>query len=146
MKITLTRKKIVLISFVVILLLIVIKVGHFFYQEDIRWHGRDFATREKMCFQFAVDYLNNIEKDPNFTEDKRKLLVKDLKKFGEDAKVSLRGARRDQIEAIKKSEKDKLVSEDESKKLQTEVQNLIDKYVKQIDDLVTAKEKDIMTV
>lgn len=75
MKITLTRKKIVLISFVVILLLIVIKVGHFFYQEDIRWHGRDFATREKMCFQFAVDYLNNIEKDPNFTEDKRKLAI-----------------------------------------------------------------------
>lgn len=83
---------------------------------------------------------------PALTEDKRKLLVKDLKKLGEDAKVSLRAARRDQIEVVKKSEKDKAISEDESKKLQADVQTLIDKYVKQFDDLVNAKEKDIMTV
>ena len=83
---------------------------------------------------------------PALTEDKRKLLVKDLKKMGEDAKVALRGARRDQIENVKKSEKDKIVSEDESKKLQADIQVLIDKFSKQIDDLVASKEKDIMTV
>lgn len=80
------------------------------------------------------------------TEEKRKILVKDLKKYGEDAKVALRASRRDQIEIIKKSEKDKIVSEDESKKLQVDVQTLIDKFSKQIDDLVLNKEKDIMTV
>ncbi len=83
---------------------------------------------------------------PALTEDKRKLLVKDLKKMGEDAKVALRGARRDQIENVKKAEKDKAISEDESKKLQADVQTLIDKFSKQIDDLVNSKEKDIMTV
>lgn len=83
---------------------------------------------------------------PALTEDKRKLLVKDLKKMGEEAKVALRNARRDQIENVKKSEKDKLISEDESKKLQTEIQNIIDKFSKQIDDLVASKEKDILTV
>ncbi|MDH4468332.1 MAG: ribosome recycling factor [Bacteriovoracaceae bacterium] len=80
------------------------------------------------------------------TEDKRKTLVKDVKKIGEDAKVSLRNLRRDQNEAVKKSEKDKKISEDESKKWQQEIQNLIDKYTKQIDDQVSAKEKEVMTI
>lgn len=83
---------------------------------------------------------------PALTEDKRKLLVKDLKKMGEDSKVAIRGARRDQIEEVKKAEKNKEVSEDESKKLQNEVQVLTDKFTKQIDDLVATKEKEIMTV
>lgn len=83
---------------------------------------------------------------PALTEDKRKILVKDLKKMGEDAKIALRGARRDQIESVKKSEKDKAISEDESKKLQADIQILIDKFSKQLDDMVSSKEKDIMTV
>ena len=80
------------------------------------------------------------------TEDKRKALVKDVKKIGEDAKVALRNLRRDQNESVKKSEKDKKISEDESKKWQQEIQNLIDKFTKQIDDQVTAKEKEVMTI
>ena len=88
------------------------------------------------------NFLNHFIKD----EYRKILLVKDLKKMGEDAKVALRGARRDQIENVKKSEKDKAISEDESKKLQADVQTLIDKFSKQIDDLVNSKEKDIMTV
>lgn len=83
---------------------------------------------------------------PALTEDKRKILVKDLKKYGEDAKVALRASRRDQVENVKKSEKNKEISEDESKKLQNDIQVLIDKFTKQIDDLVASKEKDIMTV
>lgn len=74
MKIKLEKKKITVIV-VIILLVVIARIGYFFYQEDIRWNGRDFATREKMCFQFAVDYLNNIEKGPNFTEDKRELAI-----------------------------------------------------------------------
>ena len=80
------------------------------------------------------------------TEDKRKILVKDVKKFGEDAKVALRNLRRDQNEVVKKAEKDKKVSEDESKKIQQEIQNIVDKHAKQIDDLVNGKEKEVMTI
>lgn len=80
------------------------------------------------------------------TEDKRKLLVKDVKKFGEDAKVALRNLRRDQNEVVKKSEKSKEISEDESKKWQQEIQNFVDKHTKQIDDQVSAKEKEVMTI
>lgn len=83
---------------------------------------------------------------PALTEDKRKLLVKDLKKMAEDSKVAIRSSRRDQIEEIKKAEKGKEVSEDESKKLQNDIQVLTDKFTKQIDDIVTTKEKEIMTV
>lgn len=69
------RKSIIFIGTAVILLAIIAKSGYFFYQENIRWHGRDFVTREKMCFQFAVDYLNNIRKDPNYTDEKEELAI-----------------------------------------------------------------------
>lgn len=83
---------------------------------------------------------------PALTEDKRKLLVKDVKKLGEDAKVAIRNVRRDQNDKVKKSEKDKVVSEDESKKLQEEVQKITDNFIKEVDKLVDAKEKEVMTV
>lgn len=83
---------------------------------------------------------------PALTEDKRKSLVKDVKKLGEDAKVAIRNARRDQNEKVKKAEKDKLVSEDESKKIQEEIQKVTDNYVKEVDKAVDGKEKEVMTV
>jgi len=83
---------------------------------------------------------------PALTEDKRKLLVKDVKKLGEDAKVAIRNVRRDQNDKVKKSEKDKVISEDESKKLQDEVQKITDNFIKEVDKLVEAKEKEVMTV
>jgi ribosome recycling factor len=83
---------------------------------------------------------------PALTEDKRKLLVKDVKKLGEDAKVAIRNARRDQNDKVKKAEKDKTVSEDESKKIQDEVQKVTDNYTKEVDKVVDAKEKEVMTV
>jgi ribosome recycling factor len=83
---------------------------------------------------------------PALTEDKRKLLVKDVKKFGEDTKVIVRNIRRDQNEKVKKAEKDKVVSEDESKKIQTEIQTWTDNFIKEIDKLVELKEKEVMTV
>lgn len=83
---------------------------------------------------------------PALTEEKRKDQVKEIKKFGEDAKVAIRNVRRDGNEEIKKAEKNKVISEDDSKKFQTEVQNVTDKYVKDIDKLIEAKEKEVLTV
>jgi ribosome recycling factor len=83
---------------------------------------------------------------PALTEDKRKDLVKTVKKYGEEAKIALRGHRRDQNEVIKKAEKDKEISEDDSKRHQTEVQKLTDQFVVKIDEIVTAKEQELMTI
>lgn len=83
---------------------------------------------------------------PALTEDKRKDIVKDVKKHGEDAKISIRNCRRDQNDVVKKAEKAKEISEDESKKFQDDIQKITDKFVKQVDDIVTAKEKEVLTV
>lgn len=83
---------------------------------------------------------------PALTEEKRKDIVKETKKIGEDVKVVIRNARRDQNDAVKKAEKDKLISEDESKKIQTEIQNITDKFTKEVDVIVTAKEKEVLSL
>jgi len=83
---------------------------------------------------------------PALTEERRKEQVKEIKKFGEEAKVAIRNARRDQNDAVKKSEKDKVISEDDSKKYQTEIQTITDKYVKEVDKVIEAKEKELLTV
>lgn len=83
---------------------------------------------------------------PALTEERRKEQVKDIKKLGEDAKISIRNARRDQNEVIKKAEKNKEISEDDSKKFQAEVQKVTDKFVTDVDVVVEAKEKEVLTV
>src|SRR5690606_11764290 len=83
---------------------------------------------------------------PALTEVRRKEQVIEIKKFGEEAKVAIRNARRDQNDAVKKSEKDKVISEDDSKKYQTEIQTITDKYVKEVDKVIEAKEKELLTV
>ncbi len=83
---------------------------------------------------------------PALTEDKRKLLVKDVKKMGEDSKVAIRNIRRDQNDKVKKAEKDKAISEDESKKIQDEIQKITDQYIKEVDKVIEAKEKELLTV
>ncbi|HLW56633.1 MAG TPA: ribosome recycling factor, partial [Bacteriovoracaceae bacterium] len=81
---------------------------------------------------------------PALTEDKRKLLVKDVKKMGEDSKVAIRNIRRDQNDKVKKAEKDKTISEDESKKIQDEIQKITDQYIKEVDKVIEAKEKELL--
>lgn len=81
---------------------------------------------------------------PELTEDRRKELAKDIKKKGEDNKVVVRNARRDGNDAFKKLKGE--VSEDETKQLEEQLQKLTDKYIKEIDALVEAKSKEIMTV
>jgi len=82
---------------------------------------------------------------PPLTEDRRKLLVKQAKQEAENAKISIRNARRDAIDLLKKSIKDG-VSEDVEKDAEAEMQKIHDRYIKKVDDLFVAKEKEIMTV
>ena len=82
---------------------------------------------------------------PEVTEERRKALVKDVKKKGEDAKVAVRNDRRDGNDFLKKLGKED-VSEDEIKELEDQLQKLTDKFGKDIDKLVEAKSKEIMTV
>ncbi|MCI9619774.1 MAG: ribosome recycling factor [Dorea sp.] len=82
---------------------------------------------------------------PELTEERRKELVKDVKKKGEAAKVAIRNIRRDGNDALKKL-KGSEVSEDEIKDMETELQKLTDKYVKDVDKAVDTKSKEVMTV
>lgn len=83
---------------------------------------------------------------PPLTEERRKELAKQVSKYGEDAKVAIRNIRRDANEQLKKLEKDKVISEDDLKDYMDEVQELTDKYIEKIDQVVEEKEKDIMTI
>lgn len=82
---------------------------------------------------------------PELTEERRKELVKDVKKKGEDGKVAIRNIRRDGNDSFKKLAKTE-VSEDEIKQLEEQLQKLTDKYIKDIDALIESKSKEIMTV
>ena len=83
---------------------------------------------------------------PELTEERRKELVKDIKKKGEDAKVAIRNIRRDGNDALKKLGKSSEVSEDEIKDLEDILQKVTDKYIKDVDKLIEDKSKEIMTV
>ncbi|MEI3300534.1 MAG: ribosome recycling factor [Eubacterium sp.] len=83
---------------------------------------------------------------PELTEDRRKELVKDVKKKGENAKVAVRNVRRDANDTIKKENKANEISEDEQKQLEDKIQKLTDKFVAKIDDAIEAKSAEVMTV
>jgi len=83
---------------------------------------------------------------PELTEDRRKELVKDIKKKAEAAKVAVRNIRRDANDAIKKAAKASEISEDEQKQIEDEIQKLTDKFVAEIDKATDAKTNEIMTV
>ena len=83
---------------------------------------------------------------PPLNEERRKELVKLVKKFAEDGKIAVRNVRRDCIEHLKKAEKDEHFSEDERKRAEQEAQKLTDKMIADIDSLIAQKEKEIMEV
>lgn len=83
---------------------------------------------------------------PELTEDRRKDLVKDIKKKAEAAKVAVRNVRRDANDAIKKAAKGNEISEDEQKQIEDEIQKMTDKFVTEIDKATDAKTTEIMTV
>ena len=83
---------------------------------------------------------------PELTEERRKELVKDVKKKGESAKVAVRNIRRDALDALKKKGKEDGISEDEVKSYEDDVQKLTDKFVEKIDVAIEDKSKEILTV
>jgi len=83
---------------------------------------------------------------PVMSEERRKELTKLVRNEGESAKIAVRNLRRDANEAVKKAVKDKLASEDDQKRTEAEVQKVTDRHIAEIDQLVAAKEQDIMAV
>ncbi len=83
---------------------------------------------------------------PPLTEERRKDLVKHVKKLAEDAKVAIRNIRRDSNESLKKAEKDKAISEDDSRKGHDHVQKITEEYIEKIEDLLSKKEQEIMEI
>ncbi len=83
---------------------------------------------------------------PPMSEERRKEMTKLVRNEGESAKVAVRNLRRDANEGVKKLVKDKLASEDEQKRSETDIQKVTDKHIAEIDSLVTAKEQEIMAV
>ena len=83
---------------------------------------------------------------PELTEERRKDLVKVIKQYSEDAKVSIRNIRRDALEEAKQQEKNNEITEDDLKKNQTVVQDITDKYNSRIDSLIKTKETEILTI
>ncbi len=83
---------------------------------------------------------------PPLTEERRRDLVKDIKKFGEDTKVAVRSIRRDAIEKLKAMKKNNEITEDDQSNGEKKIQNLTDKFCKEADDLTQAKEKEIMEI
>lgn len=83
---------------------------------------------------------------PALTEERRKEIVKQLKKMGEDGKVALRNIRRDSIDSLKKLEKDKKISEDDLKRAEKEVQDMTNAFVVKIDEVFAVKEKEVLEV
>lgn len=83
---------------------------------------------------------------PDLTEQRRKDIVKNIKKLVEESKVAVRMARRDANEFAKKALKDKQIGEDDNKRAQDEIQKMTDQYIEKIDKLSAEKEKEIMTI
>ena len=83
---------------------------------------------------------------PQPTEERRRELVKQIQKFGEDAKVAIRNIRRDANDACKKMKKDGEMTEDEQKASEKSVQDMTDKYIKEVDSVTSKKESEIMKI
>ena len=83
---------------------------------------------------------------PELTEERRKELVKDVKKKGENAKIAIRNVRRDANDLFKKQNKANEISEDEQKQAEDKVQKLTDKYIAEVDKAVEAKSAEVLTV
>ncbi len=83
---------------------------------------------------------------PPLTEERRKDIVKDVKKTAEDAKVAIRNLRRDSLDKLKALKKDNSITEDDESSGEKKIQNLTDKFCKEIDNLCSIKEKEIMEI
>lgn len=83
---------------------------------------------------------------PELNEERRKEIVKDIKKMAEEAKVSIRSLRRDGLDGAKKEQKDGNITEDDLRNAENEIQKLTDKKIEKIDEILATKEKEIMNI
>ena len=83
---------------------------------------------------------------PQLTEERRKELTKQVKKYAEDAKIAVRNVRRDGMDAVKKAMKKNEITEDDQKEAEEELQKLTDKYIKKVDEACAVKEKELMEI
>ena len=83
---------------------------------------------------------------PQLTEERRKELVKQVRKYGEEAKVAMRNIRRDGMDYVKKLKKNSEITEDDQKKAEKVLQDLLDKHIKRADEALAAKEKELMAL
>ena len=83
---------------------------------------------------------------PQLTEERRKELTKQVKKYAEDAKVAMRNVRRDGMDYVKKLKKNSEITEDDQKKAEKDLQDMLDKYTKKVDEALAAKEKELMAI
>ena len=83
---------------------------------------------------------------PQLTEERRKELAKQVKKYAEDAKVAMRNIRREGMDYVKKLKKNSEITEDDQKKAEKDLQDLLDKYIKKADVALAAKEKELMAI
>ena len=83
---------------------------------------------------------------PQLTEERRKELTKQVRKYSEEAKVAVRNIRREGMDAIKKAVKKSEITEDDQKKFEKDLQDLTDKYIKKVDELCAKKEKELMEI
>ena len=83
---------------------------------------------------------------PQLTEERRRDLTKQVKKYAEDAKVAMRNVRRDGMDYVKKLKKNNEITEDDQKKAEKDLQEMLDKYIKKVDESLAAKEKELMAI
>ena len=83
---------------------------------------------------------------PQLTEERRKDLSKQVKKYAEDAKVAMRNIRRDGMDYVKKQKKNNEITEDDQKKAEKDLQDMLDKYIKKVDAALAAKDKELMSI
>ena len=118
----------------------------------VAWEPAMLGAIEKAIFEANVGFTPQNDGKviritmPPLTEERRKEMVKMIKKVGEDTKIAIRNHRRDANEVVKKQEKDKAISADESKKFQEQIQKKTDDKVAEVDKIIATKEKEIMTI
>ncbi len=83
---------------------------------------------------------------PQLTEERRKELTKQVKKYAEDAKVAMRNIRRDGMDYVKKLKKNSEITEDDQKKAEKDLQDMLDQFIKRVDEACAAKEKELMAI
>lgn len=114
------------------------------------WDKSQIGEIEKAILQADVGITPNNDGKiirlpiPALTEERRRDLVKVAKKFGEEGKIRIRHKRRESVESLKKSQKEGVIPEDDAKKMEDDVQKLTEQYTKKIDEVLEAKEKEIM--